>query len=136
MPPWKYEEGNISHCETKTFTTCRSIQNCQILHGAVGSCKNSCKYVAKKDKNNFFTVSAGSDEHLIRRGNFLHNTKGVISDQVQQKERERSFKHLQSCIISINEIHHHVYKYQEVFTKNLCLLECKQHHLNRCGWGI
>ena len=65
------------------------MQNCQMLCGAGGSCKYCCKYVAKVDKNNFFTASAGSDGTLILRGNFLHNTKCVVSDKVQQQEREK-----------------------------------------------
>ena len=27
IPPWKYGDPNISPCETKTFDTCRSMQN-------------------------------------------------------------------------------------------------------------
>ena len=67
----------------------------------------------------------GSDGNLILRGNFLHNAKIEISDQVQQKEREknRSFRHPQGCIISINEIRHYICKYSEVFTKNLGFID-------------
>ena len=118
IPPWKYGDDNISPCESKTFIICRSMQNVQCLCGAGGSCKYCCKYVAKIDKNNYCTVSASTDGTLIRRANFLHNTKRATSDKVQQAEREkkRAWKHPQGTVISINEVWHHILKYPEVIT--------------------
>ena len=119
IPPWKYGDPNISPCETKTFSICRSMQNIQCLCGAGGgSCKYCCKYAAKIDKNNYFSISTNVDGSLIRRDNMLHNTKRVTSDKVQQKEREkkRSSRHPTGTVICTNEILHHILKYPEVLT--------------------
>ena len=118
IPPWKRGDPNISPCESRTFIACRSMQNIQMLCGSGGSCKYVCKYVAKIDKCNYMTVSTASDGSLIRRSNFLHNTKIVTSDKQQQKERQskRSWKHPQGRVISLNEILHHLLKYPEVIT--------------------
>ena len=63
-------------------------------------------------------MSTSSDGTLVRRANFLHNTKRVVSDKVQQAEREkkRSWKHPQGTVISVNEVLHHILKYPEVIT--------------------
>ena len=90
-----------------------------MLCGASGSCKHCCKHVAKVGNNNFFTESAGPDRTLILRGNFLHNTKRVISGEVQQEEREKNqgFKHPQGRIVSVNEMRHQINKYPEVYAQ-------------------
>ena len=118
IPKWKHGDKTISPCETKSFCICRSMQNFQFLCGSGGSCKYCCKYCAKVDKGNFCTVSTTKDGALLRRSNFLHNTKRVTSERYQQKEREkmRSFKHPQGNVISVNQIIHHILKYPEVIT--------------------
>lgn len=117
-PPWKPCDPNLSPCETKTFIMCRSMQNIQCLCGAGGSCKYCCKYVSKIDKTNYMSIATTSSGTLVRRGNFLHNTKRVTSDVVQQKEREskRSWKHPQGRVVSLNEIWHHLLKYPETYS--------------------
>ena len=70
------------------------------------------------DKNNYCTVSSAADGTLIRREHFLHNTKRVTSDKVQQEQREnkRDWKHPQGHVVSTNEILHHILKYPEVYS--------------------
>ena len=50
IPTWKYGNDNISPCETRTFTACRSMHNIKYLSVSGGSCKYCCKYVGKIDK--------------------------------------------------------------------------------------
>ena len=57
---------------------------------------------------------------------FLHNTKHVTSDKVQQAEQEkkRNWKHRQGTVISINEFWHHILKYPELITNlNLVIIQ-------------
>ena len=89
IPPWNYGDDNISPCETRMFTLCRSMQNIQILSGSGGSCKYCCKYVGKIDKHNYCTVFTSTDGSLIRCADFLQNTKRVTSDKVKQVEQEK-----------------------------------------------
>ena len=65
------------------------MQNIQFLRGSGGLCKYCCKYVGKIDKKNYCTVSKSAVGSLIRHAMFLHNTKRVTSDKVQQVEREK-----------------------------------------------
>ena len=64
------------------------------------------------------TVSTNAGGSLIRRSNFLHNTKISSSVYHQQKEQElkRDYNHTLGRCISINEILHHILKYPEVIT--------------------
>ena len=66
----------------------------------------------------YCTVSTYAGGILIRRANVLHNTKYVTSDKFQQAElqKKRNFKQPQGTVISINEVWHHILKYQEVIT--------------------
>ena len=63
-------------------------------------------------------MSTTADGSLIRRANFLHNTKCVTTDKVQQAEREkkRNWKHPQGTFISVNEVWYHIFKYPEFIT--------------------
>ena len=95
-----------------------SMYNIQWLSGSGGSWKYCCKYVGEIDKNNYFTVSKSADGSLIRREIFLHNTKRVTSDKVQQEEQENkwNWKHPQGAFISVNEVWHHIMNFPEVIT--------------------
>lgn len=118
VPAWKYGDPNLSPVDGKTFIVCRSMQNCQRLCGSGGSCKYCCKYITKLDKNNYMSVATNANGDLIRRSNFMHNTKISSSNYFQEKEREkkRDWKHPQGRCMSINEILHHILKYPEVIT--------------------
>ena len=69
IPPWKYGYNNISPCETRKFTACRSMHNILCLSGSGGSWKYCCKYVGNIDKNKYCTVSTSDDGSLIWRAN-------------------------------------------------------------------
>ena len=118
IPPQKYGDDNISPCEKRTFTACRSMKNIQHLSGSGGYCKYCCKYVGKIDKNNYCIVYTSANGSLIRCAIFLHNTKRVTSDKLQQAELEkkRNWKHPQGTVISVNEVWQQILKYPEVIT--------------------
>ena len=102
------------------------MKNIQRVNGSGGLCKYCYKYVGNIDKNNYCTVSTSADGSLIRSEMFLHYTKCVTSDRVQQVEREkkRNWKHPQGAVISINEVWHHILKYPEVITNlNLVMIQ-------------
>ena len=111
--PWKYGDDNISPCETRTFTECRSIQNIQCLSGSGGSCKYICKYVGKIEKNNYWKVSTSADGSFIGRAIFLQNAKHFTSNKSQQSELDNKCnrKHPQGTVISFNEVWHQILKY-------------------------
>ena len=78
-------------CETETFYVFRPIHNALIHCGLGGdSCECCCKYVRKVSKNNYYSVASTKDGGLIRCDNILHNAKRVVSDIVQQIEREKA----------------------------------------------
>ena len=57
-------------------------------------------------------MSTSDDGSLIRHAIFLHNTKRVTSDIVQQSEQynKLNWKHTQVTVISVNEVGHQILK--------------------------
>ena len=109
---------NMSPVEGKTFSTCLSMQNIQMLTDCGGVNKYVCKYIGKIDEQNYVVMHVDGKGQLVSKGQFLHNTKISTSKKNEDEARakQRFSNHPQGRAISQNEMVHLLLKYPETIT--------------------
>ena len=112
---------NMSPCEGRTFSICRSMQNIQILLHGGGVNKYVCKYIAKLDEQNYIVVMVNPETNgqLVTVARFLHNTKvqtTKVNEDKSRQKRDRKGRYPEGRCISIMEQVHLMLSYPEVIT--------------------
>ena len=122
IPPTNVSDDiNMSPCEGRTFSICRSMQNIQILLHGGGVNKYVCKYIAKLDEQNYIVVMVDPETNgqLVTVARFLHNTKvqtTKVNEEKSRQKRDRKGRYPEGRCISIMEQVHLMLSYPEVIT--------------------